>query len=68
MVTEIPAPIFGGGREMAAGRAIAELANARKAYDEKCHGWADYHCEEAQERLRVAEIVRQQYAEYGTAA
>jgi hypothetical protein len=50
---------------MAASRAIAELINARKAYAERCHGWADYHCEETQERLRVAEMVRKQYSEYG---
>jgi len=64
-VIGVPAPVFGWGREVAAGRAIAELVKARKAYAEKCLGWADYHCKETQERLRVAEIVRQQYAEYG---
>lgn len=50
---------------MAASRAIAELVSARNAYAEKCHGWADYHCAEIKERLRMAEIVRKQYAEYG---
>jgi hypothetical protein len=49
---------------MAAGRAIAELANARKAYDENCHGWADYDCKVTRERLRIAEAVRNQYPEY----
>jgi len=53
---------------MAASRAIAELANARAAYSELCRGWADYHCKETQERLRVAEIVRKQYGEYGETA
>lgn len=64
-MVEIPAPVFGWGRATAASRAISELTKARKAYAEKCHGWADYHCEETQERLRVAEAVRKQYAEYG---
>ena len=67
-MSEIPAPVFGWGRDMAASRAIAELANARKAHAEKCLGWADYHCKETQERLRVAEIVRKQYGEYGETA
>ena len=64
----VPAPVFGWGRAMAASRAIAELANARAAYSELCRGWADYHCKETQERLRVAEIVRKQYGEYGETA
>jgi len=64
-VSEIPPPVFGWGREMAASRATAELANARAAYAQNCHGWADYHCKETQERLRLAEAVRAQYKEYG---
>lgn len=63
-MVEVPAPVFGWGREMAAARAIAELENARKAYAENCHGWADYDCKVTRERLRIAEAVRNQYPEY----
>lgn len=63
-MSEIPAEVFGWGREMAAGRAISELANARAAYERNCHGWSDYDCKATRQRLKIAEAVRKQYSDY----
>lgn len=58
-------PVFGPDRYSAAMSAIAELANAKAAVKEHCHGWADYDSPEVRERRRRAVEVRNMYAEYG---
>ncbi len=58
-------PVFGPDRYNAAMSAIAELAGAKAAVNEHCHGWADYDNPAVRERYRKALETRQMYASYG---
>jgi len=58
-------PVYGPDRHNAAMSAIAELANAKAAVKDHCHGWSDYDSPEVRERHRKALAIRQMYSGYG---